>query len=147
MPHRVLLFLTILSLHVHARAQETKRQFIADSVFIYKSTKHAGTTASLKQHHRYLDSLHAPKGKLREEELAECIAIFKTTPSKKLFQQKYGGELYYMLVYHKGVKKRFILYTSLDAGRLDDLDTMKCWILKNTEDKRRLYELIKKNEL
>jgi hypothetical protein len=148
MTTRLLFFLgTTLTLSSYTFGQTVKGQFTADSVFIYKNFKQHGTTANLGHNHKDLDSANAQKIKLSAIDLAELIDIFKASPRKKLFQQKYGGDICYVIVYDKGQKKRFVLLASQDYGVLDDLDTMKRWILSDADTRKRFYKLVRKNWL
>jgi len=146
METRLLFFLaSILIYSFQVSGQSTKGQFNADSIFIYNNYKEHGSTANLWHNHRDLDSSNASKIKLSSDDQFEFVEIFKYTQGKKLYQQKYGGDICYLLIYNKGQKIRCVLYASPEFGTLHDLDTMKYWSLKNAEDKRRFYELVRKN--
>ncbi len=137
----------IMTIGLSVYGQNVKGQFTADSVFIYKNFKQYGTTAALWRFHKVLDTSNAPKIKLSASDLTELIDILKTTSNGKLFQQKYAGELCYMVVYDKGQKKRFVLYPSLKFSFLDDLDGMKRRIINDAANRQRIYDIIKKNWL
>ena len=138
------LLFALFTISFFGQAQSVKDQFSADSIFIYKNFKDYGTTARLWYNHRQLEITKAPKIKLSNADLNELVDIFKTVPRRKLVQQKYGGEICYLIVYDKGQKKRFALWTSLESGAIDDLDSRKRWGLRNTESRKRFHELISK---
>ena len=130
-----------------ARGQSNDKQFIADSIFIYKDFNKHGTTANLFRHHHDLDSIKAKKTKLSQADLNEFVTLLNNIPRKKLFQQKYGGEICYAIVYNAGRKDRFVFWISQDLCFVDNLDTMRRWVLKDAETNKMFYELIKKNWL
>ncbi len=146
MTNRSLYFLlTILPLTFTVVGQDSKNVFKADSIFIYNNFKQGGTTANLSHNHKDLDSTNAQKTKLSTSDLAEFIDIFKKTKAKKLFQQKYGAGIFYILVFNGGHRSRYVMYSSPDSGILDNLDLMRRWTISETVDKKRLYELVQKN--
>lgn len=77
--------------------------------------------------------------------MADFVDIFGKSKSKKLFQQKYGGGLCYLLVFRGGQRFRYIIYSSQDIGILDNLDLMRRWTVSDISDKKRLYDLVQKN--
>ena len=127
------------------KAQKKQKQFLADSIFIYKEFNKRGTTANLWHYHRDLDSINAEKRKLDTNDLNEFISIFKNAQRQKLFQQKYGGDICYTIVYNKGIKKTFVFLSSDHFARLDNLVDMQCWTLKDHVKQKQLYDLIRKN--
>ena len=145
MTNRHLYFLlTILPLTYTVAGQDLKNVFTADSIFIYDNFRQGGTTAGLSHNHKDLDSTNAQKSQLSPSDLADFVDIFKKTKSKKLFQQKYGAGLCYILVFNGGHRSKYVMYSSPDSGILDNLDLMRRWTINETADKKRLYELVKK---
>jgi len=138
-------FALIMSCVLCVYGQNVKGKFTADSVFVYQNFKRHGTTAGLRYYHKELDSTNALKIKLSAIDLAELIDIFKNTRRKKLIQQKYGGDICYLIVYEKGQKKRFVVWASPHIGLLDDLDGMKRRVINDAFNRQRLYDLIKNN--
>ncbi|HEY5824023.1 MAG TPA: hypothetical protein VIT44_06655, partial [Cyclobacteriaceae bacterium] len=63
----------------------------------------------------------------------------------KLFQQKYGAGLCYIIVFSGGHRFKYVMYSSTDMGLLDNLGLMRRWIISEAENKKRLYELVQKN--
>jgi hypothetical protein len=146
MTNRLLYFvLIILSLTHKEDGQALKNGFTADSIFIYDNFKKGGTTASLSHNHKDLESAKPQKSKLSSGDMADFIDIFKKTKAKKLFQQKYGAGLCYILVFKDGIRSKYVLYSSADIGILDNLDLMRRWTVTETADKKRLYEQVQKN--
>lgn len=145
--HIVLLILTFIlfkSFNLSAQKAPTKKQFTADSIFIYKGFKKHGTTANLWHYHRDLDNTKTEKIKLDTKELNEFIEIFKDVKGKKLFQQKYGGDIYYAIVYSNGLKKTYVFMTYYNFARIDNLIDMRFWQLKDTTKTRQFNNLLKK---
>jgi len=136
--------LVTLTFSFSVQGQDSGRMFAADSIFIYKDFKVGGTTANLWHNHNYLDSTNNQKVKLNKEETTEIVDIFKRAKRKKLFQQKYGGNICYILVYNGRHKSKSIISTQ-DFSFIDKLDIMKRWVVNDTTDKKRLYELIGKS--
>ncbi|MCC6684167.1 MAG: hypothetical protein IT247_03760 [Bacteroidia bacterium] len=128
-------------------AQKVKNPFEADSLFVYRNFNQCGTTANLWHNHKDLDSTNASKSKLSQSDLIELKDILKTTRGRKLMQQKYGGEICYIIVFHSGQKNRYAAYISSELSFLDDLDSMRRWKIENVKDRERFYNLIKKNWL
>jgi hypothetical protein len=138
-------FLATLIFSFGVQGQDSDKMFSADSIFIYKDFTVGGTTANLWHNHKDLDSTNNQKTKLNKEETIEIVDIFKKAKRKKLFQQKYGRGICYILIYKSVHKSISIIYSSQEIGFVDNLDTMKRWIVNDTTDKRRLYEIIRKN--
>jgi hypothetical protein len=130
---------------VNLHAQRESDLFVADSAFIYKNFSQGGTTANLWYNHRELDSLKAKKIKLNSMELNTLSEILSNIRNRKLFQQKYGGDLCYLIVYQQGIRKRYVAYISTDYCFLDDLDAMRRWKIKTTDDIEKFHDLINKN--
>jgi len=146
MTNRHLYFiLTILSLTYTADGQDLKNAFTADSIFIYNNFSQGGTTAGLSHNHKDLDSAKAQKRKLSPSDMADFVDIFKKTKGKKLFQQKYGAGLCYILVFNGGHRYKYVMYSSPDLGILDNLSLMRRWTITETADKERLYDWVQKN--
>lgn len=141
----IFVFLTFNSFTGYA--QKIKNQFEADSVFVYRNFKEYGTTAGLRHNHKDLDSTNVLKNKISQSDLNELKNFLKNTKRKRLFQQKYGGEICYLIVYHSGHKKRYVASISSEFYFLDDLDSMKRWKIENVKDRELFYNLIKKNWL
>ncbi len=142
------LFFTLLfwmPFHKDVQGQNFKNQFKVDSVFVYKNFSQCGTTANLWHNHRDLDSLNAEKNKLSLDDLNKLNDLIKLSKMNRLFQQKYGGEICYLIVYQNGIRKRFVAYISKDFCLLDDLDAMRRWKMKSPKENEQFYELINKN--
>ena len=141
-----LLFSTLL---VWATFQTTvqgqKNEYKIDSVFVYRNFDQCGTTANLWQNHRVLDSLKYAKRKFSQEDIKNLDDMLKLFKTKRLLQQKYGGEICYLIIYRNGIGKRFVAYISQDFCTLDDLDSMKRWKTKSPKQAEQFYELINKN--
>ncbi|AKQ45591.1 hypothetical protein TH63_07910 [Rufibacter radiotolerans] len=120
-------------------------QIEADSIFIYKDFKRAGTTAGLQHNHRDLASRQAEMVKLDGAETADLKAIFKEANRKRFFQQKHGGEICYAVVWFKGNKYNYIIEGGNDFARMVNLNTMRKWTLEEPMKIEALYALIKKN--
>ena len=129
----VFLLLFIFSIiYLPLKGQNVEKEFKADSVFIYKNFKEWGTTARLRYNHRILDSTKAIKSKISNHDLIELMTIVNNTKRKNLFQQKYGGETVYLIIYNDGHKKKYVAGAGTKSYILDDLDDMKRWIIKDT---------------
>jgi hypothetical protein len=120
-------------------------QIKADSIFIYKDFKRAGTTAGLQYNHRDLASRQAETVKLDGAETADLKALFKETNRKRFFQQKHGGEICYAVVWFEGKRNNYIIEGSNDFARMVNLDSMRKWTLEEPKKIEALYALIKKN--
>lgn len=127
------------------QAQNLKHQFRADSIFIYKKYSQCGTTARLWHNHRELDSLRNEKTKLNPDELKTFNGLISSIKNRKLFQQKYGGEICYMIIYQNGEKNIFVTYISKDYCLLDDLNKMRRWKIVDSKDIEKFYDLTNKN--
>lgn len=143
-----LLFLTFLvwiSFLENVQGQNIKNNFHADSVFVYRNFNQRGTTANLWHNHRHLDSLKSEKKKFDLDDLNKFNDMLKLSKTKQLFQQKYGGEICYLIIYQNGIKRRFVSYISMDFCLLDDIDSMRRWKTKSSKETEQFYELINKN--
>lgn len=140
----IYLLVTIAPMTLTAQGQDSKKEFTADSIFIYQSFRQGGTTANLSHNHRDLDSTKTEIIKLSSRDMTDFIDIFRRAKSKKLFQQKYGAGLCYLLVFRGGQRFRYIIYSSPDIGILDNLVLMRRWTVNDISDNKRLYDLIQK---
>ena len=129
----------------NVQGQNIKNKFKADSIFVYRNFNQCGTTANLRHNHRYLDSLKFEKKKFDLEDLNKLNDMLKFSKMKKLFQQKYGGEICYLIIYQNGIRRRFVTYISKDYCLLDDIDSMRRWKTKSPKEAELFFELINKN--
>ena len=105
-----LLFSTLLVwASFQTKVQGQKNEYKIDSVFVYKNFDQCGTTANLWQNHRVLDSLKYAKRKFSQEDIKNLDDMLKLFKTKRLLQQKYGGEICYLIIYRNGIGKRFVL--------------------------------------
>ncbi|WP_181304474.1 hypothetical protein [Rufibacter sp. XAAS-G3-1] len=120
-------------------------QIEADSIFIYKGFKRAGTTARLQHNHHDLASRQAETVKLDGAETTNLKALFKETKEKRFFQQKHGGEICYAVVWFEGNKYNYIIEGTTDFARMVNLSTRRKWTLEEPKKVEALHALVKKN--
>lgn len=80
-------------------AQKRKNNIPIDSVKIYASYYQHGTTAGIRHNFKFLDSTNNQLINMTSEDVEKLNSFIKDTKRKKLFQQKYGGEICYALIY------------------------------------------------
>ncbi|NDK57007.1 hypothetical protein [Pontibacter fetidus] len=120
-------------------------QIEADSVFIYKDFKRAGTTAGLQYNHRDLESRKTETIKLDSAATADLKSIFVATKPKRFLQQKHGGEIIYAVVWFMGTKYNYIVEGDDNFARMVNLNTMRKWILNDPTKIASLHVLLMKN--
>jgi hypothetical protein len=120
-------------------------QIQADSIFIYKDFKRAGTTAGLQHNHRDLALRQAETVKLDGAETAKLKVLFKETKGKRFLQQKHGGEICYAVIWFEGNKYNYIIEGNKDFARMVNLNTMRKWALEEPQKVEALYALVKKH--
>ncbi|MBA9078661.1 hypothetical protein [Rufibacter quisquiliarum] len=100
-------------------------QIEADSIFIYKDFKRAGTTAGLQHIHSDLASHQIETVKLDGAETINLKALFGEIKSKRFFQQKHGGEICYAVVWFEGNKYNYIFESGDNFAKVVNLNTMR----------------------
>ena len=121
-----------------------KRAFQADSIWIYKNFRQFGTTANLRLNHNHLDSLNNQKTLISNEDLKTIMEIASRAKRKKLYQKKYGSDICYWIIEQEGVKKKFVAYGNSKIAEIDDLDSMRTWIITEPNDVLLFEEILNK---
>ena len=135
MINKLLLFLVLILNSTILFSQKSKNESSKiDSVFVYKKISTGGTTSNLMTKHSELERINAQKILLNDSDLKSFNNTLNSMKSKKLWQQKYGGEIIYLITYENGIKKNYVIGQNSEFTIIDNLSNMKRWLIKKPND-------------
>lgn len=105
-----------------------------DSIFVFQEIGHGGITAAIRSNFSELEKNNIIKKKLQNTDLTKFNEFLSSKKSKKLFQQKYGGENYYLINFEEGKKNYYVIGWSTEFVIIDNLTKMRRWIFKNSDE-------------
>ena len=124
-------------------AQKSKAQEL-DSIFVYREKIRGGTTANMWSKHDELINNQTPVQKLNKSDLLEFNKKLNSVNSKKLWQQKYGGENYFLVAYENGVRNNYVIGSGTEFLIVDNLSKMRRRLIPK-QNVEMLIELLERN--
>lgn len=123
-------------------AQKRKNNIVIDSVKVYKSYFQHGTTANIRHNFKSLDSTNHQFISMTNEDVEELNSFITSTKRKKLFQQKYGGEVCYALIYLDNTFFRCVITTYPKYFAVDNLSQMHRYSTTDSVKIKQLKKMI-----
>ena len=141
--NKIIISILLLNCFIsNSQNMENKKEFKADSIFIYSEFKNYGRAPQIIQNHKQLENNKSSKVRLDTKQLEEFNTIFKGVKRKRKNYLYYGAGIYYSLVYYNGVKKYFVFTISEGEITIENIIDRERWTITNSMKQKQLNNLL-----